>query len=69
MKSPYSHNLSLVVALIVGCCLTIVLITLSLIRVGAQSNCVTPQASVNGSLGAWPQSAQVTVVVNATQFS
>jgi hypothetical protein len=32
MRPPYSHNLSLVITLIVGCCLTIVLTTASLKR-------------------------------------
>jgi hypothetical protein len=43
---------------------------LSITHVGAQQDdCIAPQSGLNGSLGAWPQDAQVNVVVNASQFS
>jgi hypothetical protein len=69
MKAPYAHAPSLIVAIIVLCCLAIVLTALSVIRVGAQSGCITPGTGAGGSLGAWAQNAQVTVVINASQFS
>jgi hypothetical protein len=69
MKALYPHVPSLVIGIIVGCCLAIVLTALSVIRVGAQSDCITPETGAGGSLGAWPQNAQVTVVINANQFT
>src|SRR5207249_2846119 len=68
MKVPDSHAPSSIVVIMVACCLTIVL-TAALIHVSAQTDCVTPLTSPNGSLGAWPQNARITVVINSSQFS
>lgn len=56
-------------AMLIGCCLAVVLVAPLALRVSVQGNCVAPLTSANGALGAWPQSAQVNVVINANQFS
>lgn len=69
MRAPYPHVPLSVVTIIIVCCLVIVLSPPSLIRVSAQSDCDTPEIGANGATGAWAQNAQVTVVINANQFS